>query len=197
MSSSTLLTRTTAPQVIKFCDLCFKQGVIDACYAGDDLEVKEFYDDRIGTWRLGTISGGDGFDWQMYRFWLYWIAREHHMKTLAESYIFRIRVKNYVWCLLPYCMRFYLMGIKEWLNYPNPSRIELFKKKPRVHWDPNCPNVAITRMDIISYLHSFEFEYRRLPDEIKEMTDVTMGSFIQALYDLSRKYVTGSKEEDI
>ena len=195
--SSTLLTRTTAPQVILFFDDCFKQGVVDACEFGNDIEVKEFLTQRKEDWRLCPIGGEDTYDWHMYRYWLYWLARRHHHKSLAESYIFRIRGKNYLWALLPYCMRFYLMGIEEWLSYPNPGRIELFKSKPRFHWDPSCPNKGITRMDFISYLHNFEFEYRKLPDDMKELNDITMGSFVQALYDLTRKYVVRSEEEDI
>jgi len=194
--SSTLLTRTTAPKVILFFDLCFKRGVIDACEEGDDLGVKEFYEKRLADWRLGPIGSDDDYDWHMYRYWLYWIAREHRLKSLAESYLFRLNRKNYVWCLLPYCMRFYLMGISEWLKYPNPAPIEIFKGRPRVHWDPNSPNQAITRIDIMSYLHNFEYEYMKLPEEVKQVGDMPMSSFVKALFDLSRKYVTGREEED-
>lgn len=193
---SLLLTRTTAPQAILFFDVCFKAGVVDACEEGDDLGVKEFYERRMEDWNLGPIGSGEGYDWQMFRYWLYWLARGHRLKSLAESYLFRIRSKNYAWCILNYCMRFYLMGIKEWLKYPNPGRIEIFKSRPRIHWDPEAPNASITRMDIISYLHCFEYEYRKRPEEEKDLQDVTMESFIKALYDLSRKYVTGKKEED-
>jgi hypothetical protein len=120
------------------------------------------------------------------------------MKNLAENYFFRIRNKNYTWCILPYCMRFYLMGISEWLEYPYPGRKELFKKGSKGHWNPNSAVKTFTRMDIISYLHTFEFEYRKSPEEAHEVSEAAMSSFIQAIYDLSRKYVTGiEKEEDI
>lgn len=89
------------------------------------------------------------------------------------------------------------MGIKEWLNYPSPAGIELFKISSNVHWDPNEPVRAITKTDIFSYLHEFEFEYKRWVGDDKPFTSSSMTSFIMALFDLSRKYVVKDEEEDI
>lgn len=194
---SLLLNRTTAPHVLRFFDLCFKQGVIDACAYGNDLDTKEFLEAKEADWSFGTLEQPDDYDWQAFRYWAYWLARRNGMKTLAENYFFRIRSHNYVWCVLPYAMRFYLMGIREWLRYPNPVGIEMFKSQNRIHWDPNEKTKAITKPDIISYLHEFEFQYRRLDIELQPVSETAMSSFIQALFDLSRKYVTGKTEEDI
>lgn len=196
---SLLLNRTSAPQVIRFFTLCYKQGVIDACEKGSDLDVKEFLQDHLATWSFGTLEHMDvEYDWKAFQYWAYWFARQNGLKGLAENYIFRIRSKNYIWCFLPYCQRFYYLGIEDWLKHPSPARIELFKATPKALWVEDGARKNITKPDVISYLHSFEFEYRQLPEEEKEVSDMMMGSFIQALYDLSRKYVTGSKfEEDI
>lgn len=194
---SGLLTRTTAPQAIRFMYLCFQRGVLDAYAFGNDLDAEEFYKSRMDDWGFGTLAYQNEFDWKAFRSQLYWWARENRMKTLSESYIFRIRNKNYTWCLLPYCMRFYLMGIREWLEYPNPGRVEFFKQSGKDHWNPNAPIKSMTRMDIISYLHTFEFEFRRAEKGTLDISEASMSSFISALYDLSRKYVTGTTEEDI
>lgn len=194
---SLLLTRTTAPQAIRLMCSCFKQGVLDACSYGDNIGAKEFVAQKRDDWSFGELGGAEEYDWQMFRNRLYWLARKNKQKSLAESYIFRIRAKNYTWCLLPFCMRFYLMGIEEWLRYPNPVRIELFKADGAKHWDPSEPNKAITKKDIISYLHGFEYEYRSLPAEKKEVAETALAAFIMAVYDLSRKYVTRSEEEDV
>jgi len=194
---SLLLNRTTAPQLIRFFDHCFKQGVLDACERGNDIDVKEFLEDKKESWDFGTILEPSDYDWHAFRYWVYWLARKRGMKSLAENYFFRIRVKNYIWCALPYCMRFYLMGIEEWLRYPNPVGIELFKATPRIHWDPNEEVKTITKPDIISYLHEFEFQFKKVPIEQKIISDAAMTGFVQALFDLTRQYVTGSKDEDI
>ena len=194
--SSGLLTRTTAPKVVRFMYFCFQRGVLDAYELGSDSDAREFYDEKSESWEFGTLSRPDETDWKAFRSQLYWWAREHRMTTLAETYIFRIRNKNYTWCLLPYCMRFYLMGIKEWLEYPNPGRVEYFKQVNRDHWNPNAKVKTMTRTDIISYLHTFEFDFRRLEENNLEISEASMSSFIQALFDRSRKYVTGSAEQE-
>lgn len=194
---SILLNRKTASHVLRFFYLCFKQGVIDSYEFGNDIDAKDFYEQKKADWTFGILGEPDDFDWEAFRYKAYWWARRKGMKTMAENYLFRIRTKNYIWCVLPYCMRFYLMGIKEWLNYPNPAGIELFKITANVHWDPNEPVRQITKTDIFSYLHEFEFEYKRFDDYDKSFTSASMSSFVQALFDLTRAYVVKDEEEDI
>lgn len=183
---------------VRFMYLCFQRGVLDAYELGDDLEASEFYREKSADWTFGTLMNPEYVDWKSFRSQLYWWAREHHMKALAESYIFRINSKNYTWCLVLYCMRFYLMGVKEWLDYPNPARIELFKQSGTGHWNPNVPIKGMTRTDIISYLHTFEYEFRRLGENDLGISQASMSSFVSALFDLSRRYVTGrTAEEDL
>lgn len=183
-----ILNRTTAPQIVRFFDVCFKAGVIDAYSYGDDLSVKEFYEQKMSDWTFGSLNTGDVMDWKSFQFVLYWWARKYHMKSLAENYIFKIRTVSYQWCLLPYCMRFYLMGVKEWLDYPSPANIEVFKTLRRAHWSPTADVKAFTRGDYFSHLHDFAFHYRKLPEETKIATDTAMDTFVKALFDLSQKY---------
>ena len=194
--SSGLLTRSTAKTAIRFMYLCFQRGVLDAFEFGNDTDAREFYEQKFADWTFGTLVHPEFSDWRAFRSQLYWWAREYRMKTLAEVYLFRIRNKNYTWCILPYCMRFYLMGVKEWLDYPNPGGIELFKQTGKDHWNPNAPLKAMTRMDIISYLHTFEFDFRYAEDIDLGVSEASMSSFISAVYDLSRKYVTGREQEE-
>lgn len=194
---SILLNRTSAPQVLRFFGVCFKQGVIDAFEFGSDVDTREFYEQKKDDWTFGILGEPDDFDWEAFRYKTYWWARKNHMKALAENYIFKIRHINYLWCFLPYCMRFYLLGIKEWLDYPNPAGLELFKITPNVHWNPNEPVRQITRTDIFSYLHEYEFEYKRYAGDEKLFMANSMASFTQALFELSRKYKVKKDEEDI
>lgn len=188
--SSLLLNRTTAPHMVRFFDVCFKQGVEDACANGDELSTKEFLEEKSADWSFGVLGSGQEYDWEAFRYWLYFLARRRGMRTLAETYLFRIRTKNYIWCALVYCMRFYLMGIREWLRYQNPSAIEYFKTVPKVHWDPNEPIKKFTKPDYFSYLHEFEFAFRNVPKEEQIVSENAMTCFVQALFDLTREYVS-------
>lgn len=185
------LNRTNGPAIIRLFDVCFKRGVIDACEIADDYAVRDFISTHKFKWTFGTINEPDGVDWRAYRFILYRWSRESGMTGLAENYIIMIRKTNYLWCLLPFCMWFYLMGAQEWLAYPASHKIEIFKMHKKVHWDPNCPVRAFTRMDYISYMHEAAFAYRKLDEDLKPVTDTLMESYCQAIYDVSRSY--GSK----
>lgn len=184
------LNRTSGPAIIRLFDVCFKQGVIDACGAGDDYAVRDFVSRHKFKWTFGTISEPEGVDWRSFRFILYRWCREHGITTLAENYIIMIRKQNYLWCLLPYCMWFYLMGAEEWLAYPAASQIEIFKMNNRVHWDPNTPVKKFTRMDYISYMHEAAFAYKKFESEHKPVTDGLMESYCQAIFDLTKNYGT-------
>lgn len=187
------LNRTTAPMVLRFFDICFKQGVLDAYNFTNDYGAKEFLDARKEDWRFGVLGEQDDFDWEMWRFTLYRWARQNHMMKFAESYLYRITKINYLWCLLPYSMRFYLMGIEEWLSYPNPSGIELFKHEGRVHWSPVHKPRKITKSDFRFYMQDFAYQYKRLPEEQRPISYSTMDEFTKAIYDLNHNYVKECK----
>lgn len=194
------LNRTSAPKVVTLFDVCFKNGVIDACKSGDDFECHDFITRHKDSFKFGVLGAGDGYDWQLFRFSVYRWARNAGLTTIAENYIMMIRKRNYLWCLLPYCLRFYIMGIEEWLAYKNPSRIEVFKKENKTHWDPASPVKRFTLPDYVSYLHEFAYEYRKIEPERQIVGPGTMDVFCQALYSLTRKYVRTReqrKEENI
>ena len=184
------LNRTTAPVIVRFFDLCFKQGVLDACELGDDYGAKEFVEKHKEAWDFGVLGEPDDFDWEMWRFTLYrWGRRAQGFKMFSDSYIYAVVKKDHLWYLLPYCMRFYLMGIEEWLEYPNPTGIQVFKSESRVHWKPVQRNARkMTVNDFIFYMQQFAYEFRRVPMEKREMSAVSMDGFCEAIFALTRKY---------
>ena len=181
------LNRTTAPQILRFFDVCFKRGVIDAMDYGDDLDTREFLQARKNEWSLG-ILGKEDSSWQFFCSNLYWWARNAKLMTLAEKYFFALRKKDLSWCLLPYCMQFYLLGIEEWLDYPNPANIEIFKSTPKLHWSPKGPIKKFIRPDYFSYLHNFYYQYSQIPEDLQTVSPTMMDSFVSAIYDLSSRY---------
>ncbi len=184
----TPLNRENGHRIVTFFDTCFKQGVIDAYEFGDDYGVKEFIAQHKRDFVFGILGSSDDFDWQVFRFALYRWARASRLKALAEGYIYEIRKKDNLWCLLPFCLRFYIMGMEEWLRYPSPVGIEIFKKEMKVHWDPNEKVRKMSTFDFISYMHEFAYDYCKLPEEKQPVKPIVVDGYCRAIYDLTRKY---------
>lgn len=193
------LNRENAQRIVRFFDVCFKQGVLDAAAFGDTYQTQEFIDKHKASFTFGVLGDDRIFDWQMFRFTLYWWARNAGLTGLAENYLLFVRKKNYLWCLLPYCMQFYLLGIDEWLEYPSPGPLELFKSNKKIHWSPQSKVKKFSLADYVSYLHEFAYAYRSVPEDGQLVSPNTMDSFCLAMYDLTRQYVArreGYKEEE-
>ena len=193
------LNRTTAPVVIRLFDYCFKQGVLDACAVEDDYLVKEWLDRRKQDGSYGLLSDMDTeYDWKRWRFTLFRWCRIAKMTTLGENYIDMIRKhSNFLFCVLPISMSFYLMGVEEWLEYPNPTNTALFKQKNKIHWKPVPDHLKnITKDDFISYTQEFTYERQKLhamaaenEDEEtfkKDASDNAYNEFCTALWALTR-----------
>lgn len=189
------LNRTSAPIMVRFFDLCFKQGVLDAYNFADNYGAQEFVAKHKAEWDFGVLGEPDDFDWQMWRFTLYrWGRKAVGFKKFSENYIYKITRKNLWWCFLQFCMRFYLMGIEEWLEYPNPIGIQVFKGEGKIHWTQQPRGLKkMTVNDFISYMHEFAYDYRRVPIEKQDVGAPTMDTFCQAVFDLTRKYETKRK----
>ena len=150
-------------QTIRLFDYCFRQGVFDACEMEDDYAVQEFYDKMMETGGYGLLlEPNDGFNWRRWQHTLYHFCRMGRIGSMTDSYVNLIhRYKNtFVFSLIPMTMRFYLEGIKEWLDYPNPNAMQLFKQTKKQHWTPNLPSHVRTlkTQDYIFILQGFVYE---------------------------------------
>lgn len=181
------LNSSTGPQVLRFFDVCFKRGVQDAAALEDDYRVRDFVLKHEEDWSFGVLGEPDDFDWKLFRFVLYRWARAARLTQLAERYLFMIRAVNPYWAILPFCMRFYLMGVKEWLAYPNPMGLDVFRNTPKIHWAPQQGvSKKFTRPDYIAYMQEFSLIHRRLPEDRRLMNARTMDDYCMAIYDVSR-----------
>ena len=181
------LNKNSAASLLRFFDVCFKRGVEEAYRMEDDYAVRDFVFLHESPASFGSLMSSEEVDWRSFRFVLYRWARESNMTPLAENCILAAKRCNYLWCIFPFCMWFYLMGVKEWLGYPSPQPLEVFKMTPRVHWNPKVTPSKITRMDFISYMHEAAFAYRRLDGSAKGVSDRVMDGFCQAVYMLTRE----------
>lgn len=195
------LNRTTAPQVIRLLDYCFKMGVLDAYEAGDDFMVKDWVEARKEDGKYGLLADPDvEYDWRRWRFTLFRWCRLLSLTRAGEGYIDRIRNKNnFLFAVLPISMHFYLMGAQEWLDYPNPANITIFKNTLRIHWKP-MPQSYLRTMrtdDFISYIQEYIYSLQSNPRE-DDIPISKYNSFCVALWKFTRKYITyGEIRDDI
>lgn len=191
MSYRNPLNRALAPMIIRLFDTCFRHGVIDACNADDDFVVREFVSKHQYAGSFGIIGDELEYDWQMFRFTLYRWARENHLRRLAEEYIIFVRRTDYLWPLLPYCMWFYILGAKEWLEYPSKQNMGLFLTRNKRHWSPNSSSKVFVMQDYVSYMHEAAYDYRRVPEDKRLVSTMLVDSFCMAIYDLCQKKLSG------
>ena len=193
------LNRSTAPLVIRLFDYCFKQGVEDACALEDDYAAKEWMDECLKNGSYGVLSEKDlPFDWRRWRFTLYRWCRIAHLPSLADTYLNRMeRFKNtFAFAILPLAMRFYLMGVQEWLEYPNPANMAYFRQNGKVHWKPVVSHLRKMRTsDFVSYVQEFVYERTDGAPEGDAWT-TKYNSFCQALWRCTQKYEVIGDSED-
>lgn len=186
------LNRTSAAQILQLCALCFKRGVLDAYEFGDDYAAREFLESHSENWTYGVLGEPDDYDWKMWRYSLYRWCRSAKLVKFAETYLYEVKRFNYLFCPIVFSMRFYLMGISEWLDYPNPVGIERFKQERSRRWKPDG-FMKLTRTDIISDMQKIAYDYRRRPEEEQTVRDGVMIDFVSAMFDMTSRYVFKKK----
>ena len=193
------LNRTTAPQVVRLFDYCFRQGVTDASDFGDDIAVQEWLDRRLADGQYGILSEYDEvFDWKRWRLVLYRWCRMGRLGGIGERYVDQIhRYKaTSALALLPISMRFYLMGIQEWLAYPNPNNMALFKQSKKIHWKPVAQHLKnIRTADYISYIQEFIFERVQKHFE-DDLTPARYDGFATGMWRCTQKYYAFTDTEE-
>lgn len=186
------LNRTTAPQVIRLFDACFKHGVLDACAYEDDYYVREFLTKHKSAGDYGLVHDDENFDWRRWRYILERWCREDRVGTVGETYIGSMHmqryIKTYMFAVIPMTMRFYLMGVEEWLEYPNPYDRELFKQTKKIHWKLVPKHLKVIKTcDFLSYLQEFIYERQNMHLQ-GDLSESQYDSFSRAMFALTRKY---------
>ena len=186
------LNRTTAPQIIKLFDICFKHGVLDACAEEDDYAVKDFFERHKSDGGYGLVYDDEDFDFKRWRFTIERWCREERLGSLGDIYLnsrfVRQNSHTFLFAILPMTMRFYLMGVEEWLEYPNPLNKVFFKQTKKIHWKPMASHMRkINLPDFLSYLQDFVYERQRLKLE-GDLSAGQYDSFAEAMFKFTRKY---------
>lgn len=171
--------------------MCFKQGVLDAYKIGDDYAVRDFVEKHKANWSYGVLGEPDDYDWKMWRFSLYRWCRNYKLAQFAEQYLYEVKTFNYLYCPIVFGMRFYLMGIEEWLDYPNPVGIERFRQDPMAHWKPAAfgGSKKLTKRSIIVEMQEIAYQYRRRSASEWDVSGGVMVDFGTAIFDLTSKII--------
>lgn len=164
------ITNARCHQIIRLFDYCFKQGVLDASEVDDEFVTNDWLDARRENHDFGLLTDPDGkYDWQRWRFTLLRWCRLAGLRKLGEEFIDGIRNKRvFTYVIFPMSMRFYLLGVQEWLWYPNHANIEYFKHNGKIHWKDfeGSPYQKISTHDWIVYMQQFTYEAMDFDDAI-------------------------------
>lgn len=191
-----LLNRENARQVLRLFDYCFKQGVIDAMEYDDNYTAEEFVDEVKENLFYGLLGEfGMQTDWKHWRMILYRFCRMANLPRVG-AYVDAVRKLDFQFCVIPMAMRFYAMGVEEWVEFPSPTNMAIFKVTPYIHWKPMKSHMRHMKVDdFISYVQEFCFERRYVAEEArkKDAKDFHYEGFCQALWQLTRKDFTYGK----
>ena len=184
------ITRKSAPEIIRLLDICYKRGVIDACEMEDDYAVKDWYDCMKDGGRYGLVGFQDEkCDWRRWRFFLIRWCRDNRLTSLGYGCVDSIRTASgFVYVLIPMSMKFYMMGARDWLKYPNDIGMALFKATPRQKWEKDWPPSRMMRNDdYILQIQEFIYELRNRPlDGMKNVTERALDNFEYAMWQMTR-----------
>ena len=185
------ITHRSALDIIRLLDFCYRKGVVDACHVEDDLAVRDWVDGMYRSGRYGLVEFPDEeCDWKRWRFFLLRWCRENRLSKLGFDYIDGIRkATGFEYVIIPMTMRFYLQGVKEWLEYPNEMGLAVFKGRVRQRWTNKVPtNMKNMKTDdFISLIQEFIYELRQSPmAEMKDFAPSALDNFEYAIWQMTR-----------
>lgn len=185
------ITNRSALDIIRLLDFCYKKGVVDAAGVGDDFAIQDWFDSMHKTGKYGLVDfPEEECDWKRWRFFLLRWCRENRLSKVGYDYIDNLRkVSGFEYVIIPMTMRFYLQGVKEWLEYPNEMGIVLFKSKWRQRWTTKVPSTMknMKTDDFISLIQEFIYEFRQYPmEEMVDFPSSNLDNFEYAMWQMTR-----------
>lgn len=186
-----LLTRKNSRYLLSLLDFAYKQGVLSAYDADDERYCEEFVSKHKDGTSFGLLEvQGEDITWKEWRWTLTCWARQARVYLIAREYLDHIAGRNYLWAVLPVAFDFYLKGIEDWVKYPNPCNLEVFKNKPKIHWIVERRNdkKVIKNDEIVSEIQRICFERGRKDKGIKGgLSQCCYDAFASTIWTLTRK----------
>ena len=181
------ITRKNATDLLRLLDYCYKRGVVDASEVGDNYAVQDWYDEMLHSGKYGNVLFPEEvYDWRRWRFTINKWAREQRLPYSCTDYIDSIRrAQGIGFVIVPMTMRFYLMGVGEWLEYTNDFALAMFKGKRCVRWTNKVPPHMknMKKADFILLIQEFSYEFKQYPTkEIEGLAEGTLADFELAIW---------------
>lgn len=143
---------------------CYRKGVLDACEMNDDFFCQEFVDRHTENGTYGVLYLEGDMSRNEWIFTLYMLCREKRMFPLYKNYLEEVRSSQGMYGVtFPILMDFYLLGVKAWLEYPNPIRRGPFMHEKRTKWMPTRDGrpISFTWIMLVDYTQRFCFDRKR------------------------------------
>lgn len=186
-----LLTRKNSKYLLSLLDYAYKQGVLSAYDTEDERYCEDFVDKYKGGTSFGLLEvQDDDISWKEWRWTLTCWARSARVYIIARDYLDHIASRNYLWAVLPVAFEFYLKGVEEWLKYPNPADLEVFRSRPKAKWlrGGKREKKVFTNDEIVSEIQRICFERGRREKGLEGgLKQSCYDAFASTVWTLTRK----------
>lgn len=151
-----LIDNTLMNVILGIFNSCYKSGIMDAEDIGDAELYKSFEKEVSVPGVYGRINSFDRYDihgWRIQMLQMLFRRGKAYKDFLLRAVI----NKDFINCVFPISLEFYLMGIRDYNAYPAIHDFSLFDNNHLQKWTKN----GIERMskdEIMVYLQSFGFK---------------------------------------
>lgn len=129
-----LINKSNLRRVLILFDYFYKMGVIDAMSKTDQWQARDFVSRMRESKAYGTIDRDYSMGWKQ---WLTLVRYECTLKkwnSLRDLLMCITSSKGYVATILPLTMAYYLKGIEDYWDHPNPVNKTIFLSKAFNLW---------------------------------------------------------------
>ena len=141
-----IINKSNLRWVLILFDHFYRMGVIDAMEKTDRWQARDFVSRMRESGTYGTIDRDYSMGWKQ---WLALVRYEcslQNWKATRKILGCITSSRGYVATILPMTMAYYLKGVEDYWNNPNPVNKTLFLSKNFNLWDDKIKSRKISRM---------------------------------------------------
>lgn len=153
---TTLIDSTLMNIILSIFNTCYKQGVMDAEDVGDGELYASFEHELSVPGVYGRINDFDRYDIHGWRIQL--LQMLFHKSEAHKNFLLRMDIKkDYINCVFPISLEFYLMGIRDYNANPTIHNFDLFDNDKMQRWTKKGID-RVAKSDIMVWVQSFGFK---------------------------------------
>lgn len=167
-SSTPIITRSVALNIISMADFCYRRGVNDAYLLSDEGLARDYLEQIKDAGKYGFLNEECvTMDWREWALRLMAQARLTAWNGVMTRYFERIITfgRNYLSAFIPVSKLFYIRGVKDYLNAPDMADLTMFNSRTRQYWTEK----GLKRMSIPKYVDDITlacYDLRRRDEEL-------------------------------